>query len=356
MRRTAAFCTLSALLLCGCATEALPSFLTAPTASEAGAAVPARIEGESGIAAGIPAAAAIFPEPPSAEMAAADAARLTTLPTLFPRQMPDADASGEDFADRVSISPDGRRLLVATQQADQVEFQVVSVNRKDVQRRVVKRGGLGFAGWADARTALLGTTRGGQSRIEALDLDTGKIRALSERRGPGGVLSVTSDGVAVTARDGRERFACADGTALPTTWRGAPVVQAGPLDPQGRIVFRTMGARGALVPFDCAEGEFAAPLYEGKPFEGALFDAGGNGYFGVWDQDGPRYFDRSLAFEMREVAQSFPGEVSVWPIEFTRSPNTLLLYVSGAATPPSYYVLDRYAGALDLHVSYRRAE
>ena len=355
MRLAAALPALIAPLLAGCATDALPSFLQAPMAT-ADAEASAVVTGESGIAAGIPAAVSVFPEPPTPEAAAAAAARLTTMPTLYPRQMPEADATGEDFADRVSISPDGRRLVIGTQQGDAVEFQVVSATRKDVQQRAARRGRLDFVGWADARTALLGMDRGGSLHLEAMDIATGKIRTLSDRPGPGGVLAVTTEGAPVTVRENRQRFACADGTPLPTDWRGTPVVQAGPLDALGRVVFRTMGESGALVPFDCASGKFAAPLYEGTSFEGALYDPGGGRYYGVWDEDGPRYFDRSLAFEMREVAQSFPSEVSVWPIEFTRSPNTLLLYVSGPSVPPSYYVLDRYAGALDLHVSYQRAE
>lgn len=349
--------------LAACAGTGLPGFGSAAAGddssgdlamTDARSEVAAVVVGESGLAAGIPAAVQAFPEP---DEEASQAARVPDrLPTLFPRQLPAQDAGGTAFADRVSISPDGRRLLVGTQQGARFEVQVVGVNRKDQERREVVRGGLEFVGWAGPRSALFGYRRGGDLRIEALDLDTGDRRVVSDRPGEGGVLTVTSAGAPVPTRQGRTAFACADGRTLPTEYEGTPITQAGPLDARGRIVFRTVAGadEGALVPYDCTSGGFAEPIYEGAPFEGALYDAGGQGYLGVWDDDGARYTDPSLAYEMAEVARSFPGEVAVWPIEFTRSPNTVLIYVSGPDTPPSYYVMDRYAGALDLHVSYQR--
>ena len=364
------------LALSACATLGTPGFGGAEAAGAASAvpALPAEaVVGESGIAAGIPAAVEVFAAvgvqaDTQAEAApSADGARVRTLPTLLPRGLPEADAIGEDFADRVSISPDGRRLIVGTQQGDRFEVQIVGVNRKDVERREVLRGRTSFVGWAGPREALIGYERGNDAVIEAWDIASGKRRTLAKGRGVGGVLSVGEDGRVATARPGRDAFVCADGAA-PTAYEGQPIVQAGPRDAQGRIVYRTTNgangangadgadAKGALVPYDCEAGAFAEPIYEGAAFDGALADTAGGGYLAVWDGDGVRYLDPSLAYEMREVERSFPSEVEVWPIEFTRSPNTLLLYVSGEGVAPSYYVLDRYAGALDLHVSYAAPE
>ena len=348
--------------LSACAGTALPGFGSAGATEGVEAAateradVAAVVVGESGLAAGIPAAVQAFPEPGGDAAVLEASPTRDRLPTLFPRQLPAEDAMGAPFADKVSISPDGRRLLVGTQQGQRFEVQIVGVNRKDRERREFVKGGLAFVGWAGPRQALFGYRRGGDLRIEALDVGTGKRRVVSDRPGEGGVLAVTEEGRAVAVRPGRTRFVCAGDGALPTEYEGAPVVQAGPLDARGRIVFRTAAeaSEGVLVPYDCGAGRFAEPIYEGPPFTGALFDAGGMGYFGVWDEEGPRYLDPSLAYEMAEVAKSFATEVEVWPIEFTRSPNTVLVYVSGLDVPPSYYVLDRYAGALDLHVSYER--
>lgn len=332
---------------------------------------PRVVVGESGIAAGIPAAVQVF-APASSSPLPSDGvqdpgasstpalrpvpvAEPSDLPTLLPRQLPSEDRYGDDFADRVSLAPDGRRLAVATQQGAQVELQIIGVNRKNVERRQIKRGTLTFVGWSDARTVLIGTLREGTERIDAVDIASGRDRTVSTGRSAGGVLMVDEVGRTVTTGPGRTAFRCANATPIPTEREGAALVQAGPLNGDGHVVLRSEGDEdGVLVPFDCDTGRLLAPLYEGEPFDGALFSGAGKRYLGVWDDDGVRYLDKSLSYEMGEVARSFPGEVAVWPIEFASSPNTLLLYVSGTEVPPSYYVLDRYAGALDLHVSYDR--
>ena len=309
------------------------------------------VAGESGLAAGIPAAVQAFPDPDDQD--AIRAARADSPPTLFPRQLPSKDRNGAGFADRVSIAPDGRRLLVGTQVGDEFGVQVVTVNSKQTERTLGRRGELAFVGWSGPRAALVGYRRGGAMHVERWGVDAGEATLLARGRDVRGVLVAAEDGVAV-AQGSRSAFSCADGAALPTRYDDRLVVQAGPLDPEGRVVFRTIEGRGALVPYDCDRSAFAAPIYEGPAFEGALYDAGGGGYLGVWDEDGVRYLDRSLAYEMEEVAASFGGDVDVFPIEFAASPNTLLLYVVGDGVPGEYYVLDRYAGRLDLHVSPRR--
>lgn len=354
MRTRTANAALAALCLMpcvgGCGTIGVPGF--GPEAGTAPADAPVQtaslVVGESGLAAGIPAAIQVFGD------ALEEDALATRRPTLFPRGLPQTDAGGEDFADRVSIAPDGRRLAVGTQRGDRFEVQIVGVNRKAVERTITVPGDFDFVGWSGPRAVLFGYEANSTGVVETLDLRTGRRRVLDKRGTPPGVLATGPDGAVVTVRPGRDAFACADGRSLPRAYDGMPVTQAGPLDPQGRIVFATGpdAERGALVPYDCSNGAFAEPIYEGRAFGGALADTAGGGYVAVWDADGVRYLDPSLAYEMGEVAASFPAEVEVWPIEFTRSPNTLLLYVSGDETPPSYYVLDRYAGALDLHVSY----
>ena len=330
---------LPAFLLAGCVGFELPG--SARTADEPEPVqVASLVVGEDGLASGIPAAIQAFGPYTEADETAAPA----RVPTVLPRHLPQADAQGTAFAQRVSIAPDGRRLAIGTQQGERAEVQIITASRKDTERRVLVPGRFRFVGWADPGTVLVGVDRKGGTAVEAVDLATGARRTLA--RDAEGILSLTTDGEVVTADRSRRRG-----------YDGLAVRQAGPPDEAGRVVLATAAGaeRGVLVPYDCSEG-FAAPIYEGSAFDGTLADTASGRYVGVWDEDGMRYLDPSLAYEMREVAASFPDDVSVWPIEFTRSPNTLLLYVSGPETLPSYYVLDRYAGALDLHVTLPRGE
>ena len=279
-----------------------------------------------------------------------------TLPTLYPRLLPAADRHGEAFADRVSISPDGRRLAVGTQEGGRYALQVVGVTRKATERTLRGRGRLGWVGWADDDTVLLGTEEGGAPRVAAYDVATGRARMLSDGRDANaGVLMVGRDGEVVLAAPSRTAPSCANGAVPPPVHDGLPLAVAGPPDARGRLVLRGEAAgRSVLVAFDCEAGTLGEPLHEGERIDGLIVNPALRRYEGVWTAEGPRYFDPSLAFEMREVAASFPEPVDVYPIETTRSPNTMLLYVVGDTVPGGYYVLDRYAGDLDLHVTYRQ--
>lgn len=353
----------AALVVSSCATLTLPSYLTGQPAGETSgdallvsttsdSIASQTVKGESGIAAGIPAAVEVFGDPgpglaPSIAVADPDA-----LPTLLPRHRPATDRFGRSLSTRVSLAPDGRRLAVATQERGRVRLQVLAVNRKDIEREETHRGTFDFVGWADARTILLGTRQDGVNRIEALDVSTGLTRTVSAGPGPHGVLMVDDQNRIVTVAPGRTAFTCANGTKVPTTRGDTRLLQAGPLNADGHIVLRSDEGEdeGLLIPFDCGTATFGPPIYEGGPFVGALFSGAGKTYYGVWEDDGVRYFDPSLTYEMDKIASSFGEEVDVWPIEFASSPNTVLLHVSGPAVTPGYYVLDRYAGALDLHV------
>ena len=279
--------------------------------------------------------------------------------TLYPRLLPSEDRHGEAFADRVSISPDGRRLAVGTQDGPRYAVQIVGVSRKATERTLRGRGTLAWVGWADDGTALIGAQERGTGAVTAYDVASGRARVLGARSDGGvpGVLAVLPDGRVVLADASRPALPCANGTRPPAEADGVPLRVAGPPDAAGRLVMRgEAGGRGLVAPFDCRTGDLAAPLHDGEAPTGLLVNPALRRYEGVWTEAGPRYFDRSLAYEMAEVAASFPEPVDVYPIETTRSPNTLLLYVVGERVPGGYYVLDRYAGDLDLHVTYRLGE
>ena len=285
-----------------------------------------------------------------------EAAASVRVPTLYPRLLPAADRHGEAFADRVSISPDGRRLAVGSQDGRRYAVQLVGVTRKTTERTLRGRGTLEWVGWADDGTVLLGTREAnGAQAVAAYDVASGRARVLGTARGgPSGVLTVLDGGTAVLATDERPALACANGARPPRQYDGTALRVAGPPDARGRLILRgEADGRGVLVPFDCADGTLGAPLHEGAAPDGLIVNPALRRYEGVWTAEGPRYFDQSLEFEMEEVAASFPEPVDVYPIETTRSPNTMLLYVVGDTVPGGYYVLDRYAGDLDLHVTYR---
>ena len=274
--------------------------------------------------------------------------------TLYPRLLPPEDRRGEAFADRVSISPDGRRLAVGTQQRDRFEVQIVGVTRKVTERRLRGRGTLAWVGWADEDTVLVGTRARGTALAAAYSVSTGRTRPLGETDG---VAAIREDGQVILAREGSAPR-CANGQTPPDTTPAEagslPLRPAGPPDDAGRLMLRGDEAdRTVLYPFDCAAGALGAPLYEGPAISGVIVNPTLRTYHGVVTADGPRYADPSLAYEMEEVAAAFPEPVDVYPIETSRSPNTLLLYVVGDTVPGGYYVLDRYAGDLDLHVTYR---
>ena len=274
--------------------------------------------------------------------------------TLYPRLLPPEDRRGEAFADRVSISPDGRRLAVGTQQRDRFEVQIVGVTRKATERRLRGRGTLAWVGWADDDTVLVGTRARGEALATAYSVSMGRTRTLGEAEG---VAAVREDGQVILAREG-DAPRCAGGQTPPETAPEAagslPLRPAGPPDDKGRLMLRGDEAdRTVLYPFDCAAGALGAPLYDGPAISGVIVNPALRTYHGVVTADGPRYADPSLAYEMEEVAAAFPEPVDVYPIETSRSPNTLLLYVVGDTVPGGYYVLDRYAGDLDLHVTYR---
>ena len=308
----------------------------------------------------------VEPTRPDPAPAAASAARTPALApasfgpaTLYPRLLPAADRHGEAFADRVSISPDGRRLAVGSQNGGRFEVQVVGVSRKVTERALRGRGTLDWVAWADDGTVLVGSRGRGGASVAAYDVASGKARVLGTRRDSEalGVLSVLPGGRVVLAEPGRTALACANGAAPPRDAGGVPLRVAGPPDAGGRLILRGEAAgRGVVVPFDCDAASVGDALHEGAAPTGLIVNPTLRRYDGVWTEGGPRYFDRSLGFEMREVAASFPEPVDVYPIETTRSPNTLLLYVVGERVPGGYYVLDRYAGDLDLHVTYRQGE
>ena len=296
------------------------------------------------------------PEAPVPVSSPSGDTKAAPAPTLYPRLLPAADRHGDAFADRVSISPDGRRLAVGTQEGGRYTVQVVGVTRKATERTLRGRGRLDWVGWSDGATVLLGTREGSAARVSAYDVASGRARVLGSARDErSGVLTIRADGGVVLAGPERTAPGCANGAVPPAVHDDVPLTVAGPPDARGRLVLRGEAeGRSVLVPFDCEAGTLGEPLYEGDAAEGLIVNPALRRYEGVWTPDGPRYFDRSLAFEMREVAASFPEPVDVYPIETTRSPNTMLLYVVGDTVPGGYYVLDRYAGDLDLHVTYRQ--
>ncbi|WOI52461.1 hypothetical protein [Parvularcula sp. LCG005] len=134
--------------------------------------------------AGLMMAIALMAQPPATvsepadvvEDAGVDGGTVVSLaaPTILPRSLPARDERGQDFADRVSLSPDGSTVAFATKTRTGFTLSIATIGEQTASIVQAFRGEPTFVGWRDDSSVLVGRRDGkpiGTSTIRPLMID-----------------------------------------------------------------------------------------------------------------------------------------------------------------------------------------